>query len=147
MFAECLSGVLQNPEEPLRRGFVETGYDEMIHLQKIPFVSMCSHHFVFFHGFIHFAYLPDKRIVGLSKIPRMIEVFAKRPQVQERFTREIVDCFQKVVKPRGCGAVVTATHLCMAARGIMKEGIVVKTTALAGVFKKPSVKGEFLHGS
>jgi len=145
LFGEYFAGMLQNPEEVLRTGFLEETYSEMIHLEHIPLISVCAHHVVPFIGEVHFAYLPDKRIVGLSKIPRMIEIFAKRPQVQERLTNDIVQCFQQVVQPKGCGAIIRARHLCVEVRGIKRTGILTKTTSLAGCFQDAEVKMEFLR--
>lgn len=145
-FEEYFSGLDQDPEEVLRRGFEVGNYDEMVYVKNISFVSFCAHHLAPFIGKVHFAYLPHKQIVGLSKIPRLVEVYSKRPQVQEKLTAEIVDTFQKVVKPKGCGAVVEALHLCMAIRGVKKDQAVTRTTALRGCFKKETTKQEFLDG-
>jgi GTP cyclohydrolase I len=101
-----------------------------------------------FYGQVTFAYLPDKRIVGLSKIPRMIDILARRPQVQERLTQQIVDVFQDVVQPLGCGAMIRAWHGCVALRGIKKANARMRTTALRGYFlEQASVKAEFLKGA
>jgi GTP cyclohydrolase IA len=146
LFKEYFSGMDKDPSEVLRKGFSEKFYDEMILLKDIPFTSTCAHHIVPFLGKVHFAYMPHQRIVGLSKIPRMIEVLSHRPQVQENLTREIVDCFQNTVEPKGCGAVLEARHMCMEVRGVCKEGIITRTVALAGCFLKPDIKEEFLRG-
>ena len=145
-FEEYFCGLKQDPEEVLHRGFEVGNYDEMVTVKNISFVSFCAHHLVPFAGKVHFAYLPNKQIVGLSKIPRLVEVYAKRPQVQEQLTTQIVDTFQKVVNPRGCGVVIEALHLCMAIRGIKKDQAITRTTALRGCFKKESTKREFLGG-
>jgi GTP cyclohydrolase IA len=144
-FEEYFAGLTEDPEEVLRRGFAKGDYDEMVLVRDIRFASHCGHHLVPFLGKVHFGYLPARRIVGLSKIPRLIEVYARRPQVQEQLASQIVDTFQKVVQPSGCGVVIEALHLCMAVRGVRKETAITRTTALRGSFKKASVKAEFLN--
>ena len=145
-FEEYFSGLRQDPEEILKRGFEVGEYDEMVYVKNISFVSFCAHHLAPFIGKVHFAYLPRTQIVGLSKIPRLVEAYSKRPQVQEKLTAEIVDTFYKVVQPRGCGVVVEALHLCMAIRGVKKDQTITRTTALRGCFKNPETKNEFLDG-
>lgn len=148
-FQEYFSGCADDPERVLRGGFEKGDYDQIIFVRDISFVSMCAHHLAPIFGKVDFAYLPKdhNRIVGLSKIPRMIEIYARRPQVQEKFTHEIVDTFNRVVKPRGCGAVVSAYHFCMIGRGVRKEQAFTTTTALKGIFKmSPTVRNEFLSG-
>lgn len=142
---EYFWGLKQDPEEILRKGFAPGNYDEMVLVRDIRFASLCAHHLLPFTGRIHFGYLPARRIVGLSKIPRLVEVYARRPQVQEQLASQIVDTFQKVVKPAGCGVVIEALHLCMAIRGVRKETAITRTTALRGIFKDPSTKTEFLN--
>ena len=144
-FEEYFSGLNSNPEEILRKGFAPGSYDEMVMVRDIRFASLCAHHLVPFIGKVHFGYLPARRIVGLSKIPRLVEVYARRPQVQEQLASQIVETFQKVVEPLGCGVVIEALHLCMAIRGVRKETAVTRTTALKGAFKEPSLKAEFLN--
>jgi GTP cyclohydrolase IA len=145
-FTDYFSGLGVDAEEVLRQGFEPGSYDEMIYVRNIRFTSFCAHHFVPFIGTINFAYIPEMRIVGLSKIPRLIEVLSHRPQVQEQLTAQIADIFQKVVKPQGCGVTIEAVHLCMTIRGVRKEDATTKTTALTGIFRKPDVKSEFLDG-
>ncbi len=119
----------------------------MITVGDIGFTSLCAHHMLPFIGKCYFAYIPNKYIVGLSKIPRMIDILAHRLQVQETLSEEIVDCFQKTVKPRGCAIVIEASHMCMSIRGVKKEGAYMRTTALRGIFSKDeSAKAEFLSG-
>ncbi len=123
-------------------------YDEMIHVKNIPFYSQCEHHLAPFFGTVSFAYIPDKRIVGLSKMNRLVEVFARRLQVQERMTAEIIDNFVKVIKPVGAGIVVKARHMCMESRGVCHQGCETTTTRLYGVMKtQPSTRAEFLNYS
>lgn len=141
---EYFSGVFESPESMLRTSFIKGSYDEMILLTEVPFVSHCSHHLAAFIGTYTFGYLPKKHIVGLSKIPRMIEVFCNRPQVQENLSQQIVETFQKIVKPRGCGVVMDAVHHCACIRGV-KKTFNTRTAALTGAFHKDSIKGEFYH--
>lgn len=145
-FQEYFAGCYQDPKEALAKTF-NSSLDEMIYVNNIGFVSFCAHHLCPFMGRVHFAYIPKGRIVGLSKIPRLVEVFAKRPQLQEQLSDQLVGTFMDVLKPKGCGVVVEAYHTCMAIRGIKKEEAYTKTTALRGIFKtRPSVKSEFLDG-
>ena len=146
-YAELLSGVHQDPENLLRTSFAASSCDEMVTVETIDFVSVCIHHLLPFYGQAYFAYIPKGRIVGLSKIPRMVDILAHRPQVQERLTNQIADLFQKVVEPLGCGVVIRAWHGCVACRGVLKPNIRMRTTALRGVFAdKAGVKEEFLAG-
>jgi GTP cyclohydrolase IA len=145
-YKEYFSGLNSDPEEVLRTGFEPGKYDAMIFVKNIGFTSFCAHHLIPFMGKVHFAYLPSQRIVGLSKIPRLIEVYSHRPQVQENLSDQIVDTFMKVVTPHGCGVVIEAVHMCMSIRGVRKEDAVTRTTALRGAFIRPEVKSEFLDG-
>ena len=144
-YEELLSGVGKDAAMALNTHFDEHHYNQMITVANIEFVSMCSHHLLPFHGVAHFAYIPDGKVVGLSKIPRMIDILAHRPQVQERLTQQIVDTFQSVVGPLGCGVMLEAWHACMGIRGVRKPEAMMRTTALTGLFlTKPEVKEEFL---
>ena len=143
---ELLSGCWQDPKEILSKSFNEAKYSELIIVRDIDFVSLCSHHLLPFIGKVHFGYIPEKRIVGLSKIARLVEALSRRPQIQEKLSMEIVETFQEVVKPRGCGVVVSASHMCMSIRGVKKPGAMTDTVALQGIFlTEPSVKQEFLQ--
>jgi GTP cyclohydrolase IA len=144
---ELLSGWRQDPEEILKNGsFNEGAYDEMIIIKDIDFVSLCAHHLLPFIGKVHFGYIPGKKIVGLSKIPRLVEALARRPQIQEHLSVQIVDTFEEVIEPRGCGVVIEATHLCMTIRGVRKPGAITNTTALRGIFKNyEATHHEFLN--
>jgi len=144
-FTEYFSGVDEDPELVLKTGFQPGTYNEMVYVKDIEFVSFCAHHLAPFIGKAHFAYLPHEKIVGISKIPRLVEIYSRRPQVQEKLSSDIVDTFMKVVRPKGCGVVIEALHMCMAIRGIKKRAI-TRTTALRGVFLTPECKGEFLDG-
>jgi GTP cyclohydrolase IA len=144
MYAEILSGLDINPGEYLGVQF-GNGHDEMVILRDIPFYSMCEHHFLPFHGVAHVGYIPDGRVVGISKIARVVEAFAKRPQLQERLTAQVADCIMDNVKPDGVAVVVEAEHLCMTMRGVRKPGSRMVTSAMRGGFRKQSVtRAEFL---
>jgi GTP cyclohydrolase I len=145
MYRELFEGLFLDPEEVLSVGF-EEGHDEMVILREIPFYSMCEHHFLPFHGQAHVGYLPDGRIVGLSKLARAVEIFAKRPQVQERLTTQIAECIERVLGARGVGVVIEAEHLCMTARGVKKPGSRMVTSAMRGLFRQdPQSRAEFLQ--
>jgi GTP cyclohydrolase I len=144
MYEELFEGLNQDPVEALSVGF-EEGHDEMVILREIPFYSMCEHHFLPFHGQAHVGYLPDGRIVGLSKIARALEIFARRPQVQERLTTQLATCIEEVLGARGVGVVIEAEHTCMTARGIKKPGAKMVTSAMRGRFRSDvSTRQEFL---
>ena len=143
---EMLEGCWQDPREVLRTVFKNGIYDEIVYVNSISFVSVCAHHGLPFMGKAHFGYLPGKCIVGISKIPRLVQVYAKRPQVQEKLTCDIVDTFNEVIQPKGCGLVMEAYHLCMSIRGVKNETAYTRTTALRGSFREGSSKEEFLQG-
>jgi GTP cyclohydrolase I len=139
---ECFSGCYKDPASVLSTLFPSEG-SEMIFVSNVRFISYCAHHLMPFSGSYTFSYIPDEHIVGLSKIPRMVQIFAARPQVQEKLSNDIVSLFQEVVKPRGCAVTIDAEHYCMCSRGV-KEYAITRTTALAGIFKYPDVKSEYL---
>jgi len=143
-FKELMYGHLVDPRTILSTAFEEGRYDQMIVVSNIDFVSLCEHHLLPFYGKVHFGYLPDKKIVGLSKIPRLVEALSRQAQVQECFTQQLASIFQEVVTPLGCGAVVTAWHSCVAIRGVRKPNVNMRTVALTGNFRNPDVKVEFL---
>jgi GTP cyclohydrolase IA len=151
MYQELLVGLTDgvNEDDLLSTQFTEA-YDEMILLKDIPFVSMCEHHFLPFIGKAHVAYIPNDRIVGLSKLARTVDYYAKRPQVQERMTRQIAELIQKQLNPKGVAVVVEATHSCMTVRGVKKQGSVMFTSQLLGLFKRSEkTRAEFMaliHG-
>ncbi len=145
MYEELFDGLRQDPVAVLSVGF-EEGHDEMVILREIPFYSMCEHHFMPFHGEAHVGYLPDGRIVGLSKIARAVDIFARRPQVQERLTGQIANCIEEVLGAKGVGVVIEAEHLCMTARGVRKPGSKMVTSAMRGKFRDDSnTRHEFLE--
>ncbi|HXF51458.1 MAG TPA: GTP cyclohydrolase I FolE [Dehalococcoidia bacterium] len=144
MYAEIFSGLAVDPRTFLDVGF-EEGHDEMVILKDIPFYSMCEHHFMPFHGVAHVGYIPDGRVVGISKIARVVEAYARRPQLQERLTGQIADCIMECLQPDGVAVVVEAEHLCMTMRGVKKPGSKVVTSAMRGHFRHRQVtRGEFL---
>ena len=144
MYDEVFSGLEEDPVAILSTSF-EEAFDEMVILREIPFYSMCEHHFMPFHGEAHVGYLPNGKIVGLSKIARAVEVFAKRPQVQERLTGQIADCIADVLGAKGVGVVIEAEHLCMTMRGVRKPGAKMVTSAMRGRFNTDvNTRQEFL---
>lgn len=144
MLEEWFAGASKDAAAPLNVGFEEKAYDEMVVLADVEFTSYCAHHLAPFSGTYTFAYIPKDTIVGLSKIPRMVEILAARPQVQERLSQAIVQTFQQTVKPNGCGVIMDAVHTCMCTRGVRKRSN-TRTTALAGAFKKDAAtRAEFL---
>lgn len=144
MYREMFEGIRLDPVAALSVSFEES-YDEMVILRQIPFYSMCEHHFLPFHGEAHVGYLPSGRIVGLSKIARAVEIWARRPQVQERLTAQIADSIESVLGTRGVGVVIEAEHLCMTARGIRKPGARMVTSAMRGLFRQNlETRQEFL---
>lgn len=145
-FKELTSGRLENPSEALGTVFDSENCDQMVHREHIRVISMCGHHMLPFIGTAHFAYLPGKYIVGLSKIPRLVHVYARRLQVQERLTNEIVDAFQQNITPLGCGLCIRAYHLCEIVRGVREHSPITTTTALRGSFKThDATRDEFLR--
>lgn len=127
-------GYQQNAEDILRSAIFEEQYDEMILVKDIELYSMCEHHMVPFFGKAHVAYIPDRHIVGLSKIPRVVDVFARRLQVQERLTLQIRQAIESALKPQGVAVVIEATHLCMVMRGVQKQNSVTTTSSMSGPF-------------
>jgi GTP cyclohydrolase I len=146
MYAELFDGMDKDPKKELGVEF-ELGHREMVILKDIPFYSVCEHHLLPFYGVAHVGYIPnaDGRIVGISKLARVVETVARRPQVQERMTTQIADSIQKGLKPTGVGVVIQAEHMCMIMRGIKKPGSMMITSALRGSFKTDGVtRAEFL---
>jgi GTP cyclohydrolase I len=144
MYEEMFSGLRQDPALVLRKTFAEK-YDEMVLVKNIGFESMCEHHLLPFLGKAHIAYVPNGRIVGLSKLARIVEILSRRPQVQERMTEELADLVMQELDARGVGVVVEASHTCMAIRGIRKADSVCTTSALRGVFlTNQSTRSEFM---
>ncbi len=145
-FEEYFSGYGQDPVAILRRTFEETnGYDEMVVLRDIDFRSHCEHHVAPIVGRAHIGYLPDNRVVGISKLARVVDLFARRLQIQEKMTAEIADSIETVLQPRGVGVVIEAAHHCMTTRGVRKEGVLMVTSRMLGTFRTdPKTRREFL---
>jgi len=144
MYAELLSGMREDPKEHLRKVFIED-YDEIVLLRDIPFYSICEHHLMPFIGSAHVAYLPAGSVLGVSKLARIVDCFARRLQVQERLTDQIADFIMDSLKPRGVAVVLEASHSCMTIRGIKKPGSVMVTSSLRGIFKRdPKSRSEVL---
>ncbi|HSW45421.1 MAG TPA: GTP cyclohydrolase I FolE [Phycisphaerae bacterium] len=131
MYAEVFAGLQQDPSEHLRAAFTEK-YDELVVLRDIPFHSMCEHHLLPFMGRAHVAYLPDGKIIGISKLARVVETFARRPQVQERLTSQIADLLMEHLQAKGAAVIIEATHVCMTCRGVQKPGSLMVTSAMRG---------------
>jgi GTP cyclohydrolase I len=123
----------------------DAGYDELVVVREIPFHSLCMHHLLPFHGVAHVAYLPGERIIGLSKLARVVELFARELQLQERLTMQVADCLQQHLRPKGVGVVLEAEHLCMSLRGVQKAGTRTTTSALLGLLRDDArTRQEFL---
>lgn len=144
-FEEFFKGYAQDPAEILRTTFDETdGYDEMVLLKDIEFSSHCEHHLAPIIGRAHVAYLPQRRVVGISKLARLVEAYARRLQIQERMTVQVADAIQEVLQPRGVAVVIEATHHCMTTRGVHKPGTAMLTSRVTGVFRAdPATRREF----
>lgn len=144
-FEEFFKGYTQDPVAVLGKTFKEVGgYDEMIVLRDIEFDSHCEHHMVTFSGRAHVAYLPDKKVVGISKLARLVEIYARRLQVQEKMTAQIAKTLNDTLKPKGVAVVIEATHLCMTTRGVKKPGATMQTSHLIGLFRSdPRTRQEF----
>jgi len=144
MYAELLGGMHEAPNKHLRSVFVEN-YDEIVLLRDIPFHSICEHHLMPFIGSAHVAYLPSGAVLGVSKLARIVDCFARRLQTQERLTYQIADFIMGSLKPQGVAVVLEASHSCMTIRGIKKPGSIMVTSALRGIFKKdPRSRNEVL---
>lgn len=144
MYAELLEGMNHDPTENLQSIFNEK-YDEIVLLREIPFYSICEHHLMPFIGKAHVAYLPDGQVLGVSKLARIVDSFARRLQVQERLTDQIADFMMKNLRPKGVAVVLEASHSCMTIRGIKKPGAVMVTSSLRGLFKSdPRSRSEVL---
>ncbi|HEU4619644.1 MAG TPA: GTP cyclohydrolase I FolE [Gammaproteobacteria bacterium] len=146
-YEDWFSGYNDDPVEFLRRTFKEVdGYDELVVLRDIEFESHCEHHIAPIIGKVHIGYLPDRKVVGISKLARVVETFSRRLQVQETMTAQIAHCIQDVLKPKGVGVLVEATHQCMTTRGVRKHGVTMITSQLLGHFRSdPRTRAEFLN--
>ena len=137
-------GYHENPHAILHEAMFDVAYDEMVIVKDIEMYSLCEHHMLPFFGKVHIAYIPDGKVIGLSKMPRLVEVYARRLQVQERLTRQIAEAIQETIHPQGVGVVVEARHLCMMMRGVEKQNSSTVTSAMLGVFQKQNTRNEFL---
>lgn len=146
-YEEWFSGYKDDPVDFLRRTFREVdGYDELVILRDIDFESHCEHHLAPIIGKVQIGYLPDRKVVGISKLARVVETFSKRMQVQESMTAQIANCINDVLKPKGVGVVVEGVHQCMTTRGIHKPGVSMVTSQLLGAFRSdPRTRSEFLN--
>jgi GTP cyclohydrolase I len=146
-YGDWFSGYNTDPGEYMLRTFEEVeGYDEMVVLRDIAFESFCEHHMAPIVGRAHVGYLPTDRVVGISKLARVVEGYARRLQVQEKLTAQIAECINEVLKPRGVGVVVDAVHQCMTTRGVHKRGVSMVTSKMLGAFRSdPSTRAEFLR--
>ena len=144
-FEEICSGYFKDPKEVLNDALFDSSNNEMVVVRNIEFYSMCEHHILPFFGRVHVAYIPDKKVVGLSKIPRMVEVFARRLQIQEQLTEQIADAIMEVVKPRGVGVVIHARHMCMEMRGVKTKHSYTSSSALRGIFLDEKTREEFFN--
>lgn len=137
-------GYHQDPVEILTSAMFKESYNEMVIVKDIELYSLCEHHMLPFFGKVHIAYIPNGHIVGLSKIPRVVDVFARRLQVQERLTEQILDCINDTLKPQGVAAVIEASHMCMMMRGVQKQNSITTTSGFRGQFEKIETRNEFL---
>ena len=135
MYEEVFAGLQRDPAANIKTIFNEK-YDEIVLLKDIPFSSMCEHHLLPFTGKAHVAYMPQGKVLGLSKLARAVDAYAKRPQVQERLTNQVADLIEEVADPRGTVVVIEASHTCMTIRGVQKPGSVMVTSAVRGIFRK-----------
>ncbi len=144
-FEELTQGTEQRLEDVVGQGVFKEDCSEMVIVKDIEFYSLCEHHMLPFYGRVHVAYIPDGRIIGLSKIPRIVDMFARRLQVQERMTAQIAEAIQEVLQPKGVGVVADAAHLCMMMRGVQKQNSSTMTSCLLGGFRSdPRTRSEFL---
>lgn len=134
-----------DPYEVLRSALFNEGHSQMVIVKDIELYSMCEHHMLPFYGRAHVAYIPNGKIVGLSKIPRVVDIYARRLQVQERLTTQIRDCINETLKPLGVAVVIEANHLCMMMRGVQKQNSVTTTSAFVGEFEKQPTRDEFIN--
>jgi GTP cyclohydrolase I len=144
-FRFLTSGYAKDPEEIINAAYYDVPYDEMVIVKDIELFSLCEHHLLPFFGKCHIAYLPEKRVVGLSKLPRLVNIYARRLQIQERLTNQIAQTLWEKLEPKGVGVIIEARHLCMAMRGVEKQHSATVTSAMLGCFRdSPQTRQEFL---
>jgi GTP cyclohydrolase I len=141
---DLTKGYREDPEQVLQGALFSVDYDEMVIVKDIEMFSLCEHHVLPFFGKVHVAYIPKGRVIGLSKVARLVEVFARRLQVQERLTVQIAETIQKVIQPLGVGVVIEARHLCMMMRGVEKQHSATVTSSMLGAFRAQQTRQEFL---
>lgn len=141
---ELYAGYKQSPQEILERTFDSDGYDQMVILRDIEFYSMCEHHMLPFFGKAHIGYIPEKRVVGISKLARLVDCFGRRMQIQERLTKQIADAINDCLSPKGVAVMIEAKHLCMVSRGVNKQNSVMVTSELLGCMRTNEARSEFL---
>ncbi len=139
------SGYGKDPVSILKSALFEDSYSEMVIIKDIEMYSLCEHHILPFYGKAHIAYIPNGKVVGLSKIPRVVDVFARRLQVQERLTHQILDCIYDTIHPQGVAIVIEAVHMCMMMRGVQKQNSTTTTSAFRGQFEQQETRTEFLN--
>lgn len=145
LYDELLAGYDQDPAELLNEAIFSIDYDEMVIVKDIDFFSLCEHHLLPFFGKAYVAYIPDGKVVGLSKIPRIVDMFARRLQVQERMTQQIAELLMEILQPKGVGVAISGRHLCMAMRGVEKQNASMVTSSMQGLFRSDArTRGEFL---
>ena len=145
MYDELLEGYVTDPAELLNGALFDVEYDQMVIVKDIEFYSMCEHHMIPFFGYVHVGYLPSDKVVGLSKIPRLVDMFAKRLQVQERMTHQVAEFLGTMINLRGVGVVIEATHLCAVMRGVKKHHTKMVTSAMIGEFRENvTTRDEFM---
>ncbi len=137
-------GYHEDPREVLNDALFTVDYDEMVIVKDIEMFSMCEHHMLPFFGKVHIAYIPNGKVIGLSKLPRLVELFSRRLQVQERMTRQVAEAIEEMIQPQGVGVVIEARHLCMMMRGVEKQHSAAVTSAMLGVFRDIDTRTEFL---
>jgi GTP cyclohydrolase IA len=145
MYAELTAGYRVDPDRLINGAIFDVDYSEMVIVKDIPFYSLCEHHLLPFFGTASVAYIPKGRVIGLSKIPRIVEMYARRLQVQERLTQQVAEFLQQRIEPQGVGVVMEATHLCAVMRGVRKPGTIMTTSAVLGIFRsRDKTRAEFL---
>jgi len=137
-------GYSLDPAEVVNGALFSVEYDEMVIVKDIEMFSLCEHHLLPFYGKVHIAYLPKGKVIGLSKLPRLVDVFARRLQVQERLTKQLADAIEEIIQPQGVGVVIEARHLCMMMRGVEKQHSAAVTSAMLGAFRQQETRNEFL---
>jgi GTP cyclohydrolase IA len=144
-WAEATSGITEDISQHLVM-FESDGWDEIIIAQNIKFYSHCEHHMASYSGMVHIGYLPGTKVIGISKLARIVNIFAKRLQIQERMTKQIADTLEQALEPKGIACVIEAEHLCVKSRGVMQQEMIIKTSAMRGVFRdSPAARDEFLR--